>query len=63
MVSKFVTKGTILAIITDPFGKFEQKVKAPHDGFVINANHSPIVYEGDAIYHISKNSPEEDAEE
>ncbi|WP_431243313.1 succinylglutamate desuccinylase/aspartoacylase family protein [Flavobacterium sp. P21] len=57
LVGKFVTKGTILAIITDPFGKFEQKVKAPHDGFVINANHSPIVYEGDAIYHLSKNSP------
>ncbi|RED24675.1 hypothetical protein BD847_1410 [Flavobacterium cutihirudinis] len=57
LIGKFVTKGTILAIITDPFGKFEQKVKAPHDGFVINANHSPIVYEGDAIYHISKNSP------
>ncbi|MGN7811412.1 succinylglutamate desuccinylase/aspartoacylase family protein [Flavobacterium sp. 22076] len=57
MAGKFVTKGTILAIITDPFGKFEQKVKAPHDGYVINANHSPIVYEGDAIYHISKNSP------
>ena len=57
LIGKFVTKGTILAIITDPFGKFEQKVKAPHDGFVINANHSPIVYEGDAIYHMSKNSP------
>jgi predicted deacylase len=57
-IGHFVTKGTILAIITDPFGKFEQKVKAPHDGFVINANHSPIVYEGDAIYHMSKNSSE-----
>ncbi|CAA9196369.1 succinylglutamate desuccinylase/aspartoacylase family protein [Flavobacterium collinsii] len=57
-IGRFVTKGTILAIITDPFGKFEQKVKAPHDGFVINANHSPIVYEGDAIYHMSKNSDE-----
>jgi uncharacterized protein len=57
LIGKFVTKGTILAIITDPFGKFEQKVKAPHDGFVINANHSPIVYEGDAIYHMSKNNP------
>jgi len=57
MIGKFVTKGTILATITDPFGKFEQKVKAPHSGYVINANHSPIVYEGDAIYHISKNSP------
>jgi len=58
LVGRFVTKGTILAIITDPFGKFEQKVKAPHDGYVINANHSPIVYEGDAIYHLSKNNPE-----
>ncbi|MEP6804467.1 succinylglutamate desuccinylase/aspartoacylase family protein [Flavobacterium sp. FlaQc-47] len=57
LVGKYVTKGSILAIITDPFGKFEQKVKAPHDGFVINANHSPIVYEGDAIYHMSKNNP------
>lgn len=57
-IGRFVTKGTILAIITDPFGKFEQKVKAPHDGFVINANHSPIVYEGDAIYHMSKNRDE-----
>jgi predicted deacylase len=56
-VGQFVTKGTILAIITDPFGKFEQKVKAPHDGYIINANHSPIVYEGDAIYHISRNNP------
>jgi len=58
LIGRFVTKGTILAIITDPFGKFEQKVKAPHDGFIINANHSPIVYEGDAIYHMSKTSTE-----
>lgn len=49
----FVEKGTVLGIITDPFGKFEQKVKAPNNGYVINANHSPIVYEGDAIYHMS----------
>lgn len=62
LVGKFVVKGTILAIITDPFGKFEQKVKAPHDGYVINANHSPIVYEGDAIYHLSK-TPDDNADE
>ncbi|MCV9932036.1 succinylglutamate desuccinylase/aspartoacylase family protein [Flavobacterium sp. LS1R47] len=59
-IGKFVKKGAILAIITDPFGKFERKVKAPHDGYIINANHSPIVYEGDAIYHMSKNNLEED---
>ena len=54
MIGERVKKGTILGIITDPFGKFEQKVKAPNDGYIINANHAPIVYEGDAIYHISQ---------
>ena len=49
----YVKKGFILGSITDPFGKFEQKVKAPNDGYIINANHAPIVYQGDAIYHIS----------
>lgn len=53
LVGQLVKKGAILGKITDPFGKFEQKVKAPNDGYIINANHSPIVYEGDAIYHIS----------
>ncbi len=53
MIGCFVKKGFVLGTITDPFGKFEQKVKAPNDGYIINANHSPIVYEGDAIYHIS----------
>lgn len=54
-IGTFVKKGTVLGIITDPFGKFERKIKAPNDGYVINANHSPIVYEGDAIYHLSTN--------
>ena len=53
-IGRFVKKGTVLAVITDPFGKFERKVNAPNDGYIINANLSPIVYQGDAIYHISK---------
>jgi len=52
-IGVFVKKGEVLATITDPFGKFEQKIKAPNDGYIINANHAPIVYQGDAIYHIS----------
>ena len=57
----YVKKGFVLGSITDPFGKFVQKVKAPNDGYIINANHSPIVYQGDAIYHISTeiNTPDE----
>ena len=61
LVGKFVKKGTALGMITDPFGKFERKIKAPNDGYVLNANHSPIVYQGDAIYHLS-NTAEEDSE-
>lgn len=53
-IGRYVQKGTLLAIITDPFGEFERKVNAPNDGYIINANLSPIVYQGDAIYHISK---------
>lgn len=53
LIGCFVKKGTVIGKITDPFGKLEQKVKAPNDGYIINANYSPIVYEGDAIYHIS----------
>ena len=48
-----VKKGDVIAMITDPFGKFEQKVKAPNDGYIINANDAPIVYQGDAIFNIS----------
>jgi predicted deacylase len=58
-IGTFLKKGSILATITDPYGKFERKVKAPNDGYVINANLSPIVYEGDAIYHMSNTVGEE----
>lgn len=50
---QFVHKGEVIACITDPFGKFEQKVKAPSSGYIINANDAPIVYQGDAIFHLS----------
>jgi len=51
---QFVTKGEVIAVITDPFGKFEQKVKAPNSGYIINSNDAPIVYQGDAIFHITQ---------
>lgn len=57
-IGSFVEKGEILATISDPFGKMEHKVKAPNDGFLINVNESPIVYQGDAIFHISTKTEE-----
>lgn len=48
-----VEKGEYIATITDPYGKFRHKIKASNAGYVINVNESPIVYQGDAIFHIS----------
>lgn len=50
---KHVEKGEYIAIITDPYGKLRHKVKAPNEGYIINVNESPIVYQGDAIFHLS----------
>ena len=58
LIGTFVKKGDVMGIITDPFGKFEQKVKAPNEGYIINANLSPIVYGGDAVYHLSGGTSE-----
>ncbi len=51
--NKFVLKGETLASITDPYGEMKVRVKAPNDGYIINVNESPIVHQGDAIFHIS----------
>lgn len=53
-IGKLVEKGENLAIITDPYGDFRHKVNAPYKGYIININQSPIVYQGDAIFHISE---------
>ncbi|WP_313805503.1 succinylglutamate desuccinylase/aspartoacylase family protein [Flavobacterium sp.] len=52
-IGSFVEKGQLLATISDPYGKIEHKMKAPNSGYIINVNEAPIVYQGDAIYHIS----------
>lgn len=50
-----INKGDVIGSISDPFGDFERLVKAPHDGYVICINQDPIVNQGDALMHISKN--------
>ncbi len=52
-IGSYVEKGQLLATISDPYGKIEHKMKAPNAGYIINVNEAPIVYQGDAIYHIS----------
>tara|TARA_R110002050_G_scaffold94765_1_gene197088 strand:- start:77501 stop:78475 length:975 start_codon:yes stop_codon:yes gene_type:complete len=52
-IGKHVEKREVLGNITDPYGKFNYEVKAPNSGYIINVNESPIVYQGDALFHIS----------
>lgn len=49
-----VIKGEVIGMVTDPYGKFERKVKASSTGYIICLNESPVVYKGDAIFHIGK---------
>jgi hypothetical protein len=53
IISTKVTKGDIIGNITDPYGQFNHFVKANHTGYIINVNESPIVYQGDALFHIT----------
>ncbi|WP_020568672.1 succinylglutamate desuccinylase/aspartoacylase family protein [Neolewinella persica] len=49
----WVTKKTVMGVITDPFGSFERKVYAPFDCYVFCVNIAPIVNRGDAVFHVS----------
>lgn len=49
----WVSKRTLLAIITDPFGEFDRKVTAPFDCYVFAVNTTPTVNKGDALFHVS----------
>jgi predicted deacylase len=52
-INSKVEKGEVLGHITDPYGSFNYFVKSPNDGYIFNVNESPIIYQGDAIFHIS----------
>ena len=49
-----VTKGEVLGSISDPFGHFERNLKSPINGHIICTNQSPIVNQGDAIFHVAQ---------
>jgi hypothetical protein len=52
-INSFVKEGDVIGHITDPYGSFNHFVKAPNDGYLFNINESPLVYQGDAVFHIS----------
>lgn len=52
-INSKVKKGDVLGNITDPYGKINYFVKAYNAGYIINVNEAPIVYQGDALFHIT----------
>jgi predicted deacylase len=57
-IGQWVEKKEVLAVITDPYGSFKHVMKARNEGYIINVNQSPMVYQGDAIFHISTDDDE-----
>ncbi|MFT4781509.1 MAG: putative deacylase [Psychroserpens sp.] len=52
-INSYVEKDDVIGNITDPYGSFNHFVKAPNAGYIFNVNESPIIYQGDAIFHLS----------
>lgn len=54
----WVTKKTLMGVVTDPFGEFEKKIYAPFDCYVFCINIAPILNRGDAVFHVSIDTEE-----
>jgi len=49
----FVSKGDVLASISDPYGESLAEVTSRYDGIIIGKQNIPLVQEGEAMYHIA----------
>ena len=52
-INSFVKVDEVLGQITDPYGKVYHEVKSSVDGYIINVNEASLVYQGDALFHIT----------
>ena len=58
-----VAKGDTLGIVSDPFGEREEIINATADGVVIGRATLPLVFEGEALFHIGRSKSAEAVEE
>ncbi|MCB1866016.1 MAG: succinylglutamate desuccinylase/aspartoacylase family protein [Chromatiales bacterium] len=49
-----VRRNDLLGLIADPFGETETRVVAPASGVVIGRTNLPLVYGGEALFHIGR---------
>jgi predicted deacylase len=48
-----IIKGQTIAIIANPVTKEEFKLTSPVSGIIIGDNKLPLVYEGEALFHVA----------
>lgn len=49
-----VSKGDVLGFISDPAGKADTVVEATSNGIIIGRTNIPLIYEGEALFHIGR---------
>lgn len=49
-----VKKGSLLGVVSDPFGEREVQILSPNSGIVIGRTNLPLVNEGDALFHVAR---------
>jgi len=49
----YINKKDIIGRVSDPYGEFDKNISAPFSGYIFGLNTAPIVYKGDAIFHVS----------
>lgn len=56
-----VEPGTVLGIVSDPFGRDETEITATTKGLILGRATMPVVNEGDGVYHIAETPADPDA--
>lgn len=49
----YISKGELLAIISDPFAQREIRMHSSKDAFIISHNNAPLVNVGDGMFHLA----------
>ena len=57
-----VEDGTLLGMVSDPFGEVDVDVEASQAGIIVGRANMPVVNEGDALFHIARVPSEVDGE-
>jgi predicted deacylase len=56
-----VAAGTVLGVVSDPFGEVETEILAEEPGLVVGRSNLPVVNEGDGLFHIARLRAQDDA--